>query len=174
LLPPDRRLGVRVGEIIPTGFDAYVRIFHPAREGDAMEPRLWSELPERNGRVAHPEMQLEHIVGSLTSAGSLVSSRRSRGVSLVINFERSSRSSESSRPPRPCAGSPFGLATASSVAASRCAGRRAKTQRSCERENAISALARAVRPGSSVPSRSSRSTPRLRAAHSAATWSSAA
>jgi hypothetical protein len=65
LLPIDRHLGVRVGEIIPTGFDAYARIFHPAREGDAMEPRRWSELAQRNGRVVHPEMQLEHIVGAL-------------------------------------------------------------------------------------------------------------
>jgi hypothetical protein len=65
LLPLDRRSGVRVGEVIPTGFDAYARIFHPAREGDAMERRRWSELAERNGRVVHPEMQLEHIVGAL-------------------------------------------------------------------------------------------------------------
>ena len=65
LLPQERSLGVRVGEIIPTGFDAYARVFHPAREGDAMEPRRWSELAERNERVVHPEMQLEHIVGSL-------------------------------------------------------------------------------------------------------------
>jgi hypothetical protein len=65
LLPIDRCQGVRVGEVIPTGFDAYVRIFHPAREGDAMEPRRWSDLAERNGRVVHPEMQLEHVVGAL-------------------------------------------------------------------------------------------------------------
>jgi hypothetical protein len=69
LLPQDRRLGVRVGEIIPTGFDAYARVFHPAREGDAMEPRRWSELAERNERVVHPEMQLEHIVGVLDISG---------------------------------------------------------------------------------------------------------
>src|SRR5918995_3479204 len=65
LLPQERSLGVRVGEVIPTGFDAYARVFHPASEGDAMEPRRWSELAERNERFVHPEMQLEHIVGSL-------------------------------------------------------------------------------------------------------------
>jgi hypothetical protein len=65
LLVHDRDGGVRVGEIIPTGFDAYARVFHPAREGDAMEPRRWSELAERKERIVHTEMQLEHIVGAL-------------------------------------------------------------------------------------------------------------
>jgi hypothetical protein len=65
LLPRDRSPGVLVGEVIPTGFDTYARIFHPALEGEAMAPRRWSELAERNERVVHPEMQLEHIVGAM-------------------------------------------------------------------------------------------------------------
>ena len=65
LLPMDRSVGVRVGEVIPTGFDAYARIFHPASEGPGMRPVRWSELAERYGRTVHPEMQLEHIVGDL-------------------------------------------------------------------------------------------------------------
>ena len=38
--------GVRVGEIVPTGFEAYARILHPAsrRVGDRFEPITWSEL----------------------------------------------------------------------------------------------------------------------------------
>src|SRR5919201_1071936 len=63
LLPINRRVGVQVGEVIPTGFEAYARIFHPVRvPGGTIR---WSEIAERNGRVEHPEMQLEHVVGIL-------------------------------------------------------------------------------------------------------------
>src|SRR4051794_5860870 len=63
LLPHIRSMGVRVGEVVPTGFEAYVRIFHPAHGEPGMRPVRWSELAERYGRTVHPEMQLEHIVG---------------------------------------------------------------------------------------------------------------
>jgi hypothetical protein len=65
LLPRDRSAGVRVGEVVPTGFEAYARIFHPAREEPTMTSVRWSTLARRNGRTVHPEMQLEHLVGSL-------------------------------------------------------------------------------------------------------------
>jgi len=64
LLPMDRSAGVRVGEIIPTGFEAYARVFHPAHEQPSYEPITWSEIARRAGTVAHPEMQLEHVVGN--------------------------------------------------------------------------------------------------------------
>ena len=64
LLPINRRVGVQVGEVIPTGFEAYARIFHPVRVPGGGTIR-WSEIAERNGRVEHPEMQLEHLVGTL-------------------------------------------------------------------------------------------------------------
>ncbi len=68
LLPfraPDE--GVLVGEIVPTGFEAYARVFHPAYRlvGSRVEPVRWAQLAAARGAVAHPEMQLEGLVGSL-------------------------------------------------------------------------------------------------------------
>jgi hypothetical protein len=66
LLPP-RGLsdGVRVGEIVPTGFEAYARILHPAsrRFGDRYEPVTWSELARMRGKTIHPEVQLKALLG---------------------------------------------------------------------------------------------------------------
>ena len=57
--------GVRVGEIVPTGFEAYARILHPAsrRVGDRFEPVTWSELARTRGKTIHPEVQLEALLG---------------------------------------------------------------------------------------------------------------
>jgi hypothetical protein len=52
------------GAIIPPGFDAYARIFHPAarRVGDAVLPVTWREIADANLRVHHPEMQFGALV----------------------------------------------------------------------------------------------------------------
>jgi hypothetical protein len=57
--------GVRVGEIVPTGFEAYARILHPAsrRVGDRYEPIAWSELARSRGKTIHPEVQLKALLG---------------------------------------------------------------------------------------------------------------
>ncbi len=57
--------GVRVGEIVPTGFEAYARILHPAsrRVGDRFEPVTWSELARTRGKTIHPEVQLKALLG---------------------------------------------------------------------------------------------------------------
>jgi hypothetical protein len=57
--------GVRVGEIVPTGFEAYARILHPAsrRTGDRFEPVTWSELARARGKTIHPEVQLKALLG---------------------------------------------------------------------------------------------------------------
>lgn len=52
-----------VGSVIPAGFDAYARIFHPAwwsGVGDETEVR-WSEVAAWSGRTVHPEMQFHSI-----------------------------------------------------------------------------------------------------------------
>jgi hypothetical protein len=52
-----------VGSIVPTGFEAYARIFHPAT-GGAQYPGVevrWSEVAATTGRVVHPEMQFHAI-----------------------------------------------------------------------------------------------------------------
>ena len=56
--------GVLVGEIIPTGFEAYARILHPARRraGDHYEPVTWAELARERGKTMHPEVQLKALL----------------------------------------------------------------------------------------------------------------
>jgi hypothetical protein len=56
--------GALVGEIIPTGFEAYARILHPARRrtGDRYEPVTWAELARERGKTMHPEVQLKALL----------------------------------------------------------------------------------------------------------------
>lgn len=69
MLPwPDADGGVRVGSVVPTGFEAYARIFHPVelfepfngrQAGDRMR---WSDFAAATGRVAHPTMEWHRII----------------------------------------------------------------------------------------------------------------
>jgi hypothetical protein len=43
------------GSVVPPGFEAYCRIFHP------VDGERWHDIAARNGRIAHPEMQLRAI-----------------------------------------------------------------------------------------------------------------
>ncbi len=57
-----RTSGVQVGAVIPTGFEAYARVFHPAgASADEYAAVRWSEVAAWAGRVVHPEMQWEAI-----------------------------------------------------------------------------------------------------------------
>lgn len=68
LLPvlPDEE-GVKAGSVVPLGFDAYGRIFHPAHryisETRRRETVRWTELASMNGLTVHPEMQFHSILG---------------------------------------------------------------------------------------------------------------
>jgi len=57
--------------VVPAGFQAYARIFHPAqrRDGARWTPVSWAEVAEANGRVPHPAMQWHSLVGSWSLAG---------------------------------------------------------------------------------------------------------
>ena len=46
-----------VGSVIPRSFEAYARVFHPLDDG------RWADRAARNGRIAHPEMQL-HLISA--------------------------------------------------------------------------------------------------------------
>jgi hypothetical protein len=48
-----------VGSLVPAGFEAYARVFHPAVRyaGDDDVEVSWSEVAAHNGTVAHPLMQ---------------------------------------------------------------------------------------------------------------------
>ena len=53
-----------VGSVVPSGFEAYTRAFHPAGKGvgDDWSAVRWSDIAEANQKVPHPEMQFESIV----------------------------------------------------------------------------------------------------------------
>jgi hypothetical protein len=55
--------GEDVGSVVPAGFDAYARIFHPAwRRGDKDSIAVrWSEVAAWSGRTLHAEMQFHSI-----------------------------------------------------------------------------------------------------------------
>jgi hypothetical protein len=51
-----------VASVVPRGFDAYARLFHPVQHNDDSRSWLtWREIAAANGRVVHPEMQLHAI-----------------------------------------------------------------------------------------------------------------
>ena len=62
--------GVLVGEIVPSGFEAYARVFHPGRRffGNSMEESIvlrWSEIASARGKTVHTEMQIEALIDDL-------------------------------------------------------------------------------------------------------------
>ena len=47
------------GAVIPEGFEAYARLFHPAKKGapgESWEPLRWATIAEWNGKAVHPQM----------------------------------------------------------------------------------------------------------------------
>jgi hypothetical protein len=70
LMRRDRRSpGWVVGQILPSGFDAYARIFHrvlevvrATRTETEWVTVRWAEIAERLGKVAHPRMQIESLI----------------------------------------------------------------------------------------------------------------
>lgn len=55
-------VNIDTGSVIPGGFEAYCRIFHPVEPHwpDA-RVRKWAEVAAENGRIAHTEMQFHMI-----------------------------------------------------------------------------------------------------------------
>ena len=49
-----------VGSVIPLGFAAYARLFHPV-EVDLSRRERWSDVAARTGRIVHSEMQFHMI-----------------------------------------------------------------------------------------------------------------
>jgi hypothetical protein len=49
-----------IGSVIPQGFAAYARLFHPV-EVDGFRRERWSDVAERNARIVHSEMQFHMI-----------------------------------------------------------------------------------------------------------------
>jgi len=53
---------------VPKLFEAYARIFHPARDAEGKHV-TWAEVARRLGKVEHPEMQWHQIVGTSDTFG---------------------------------------------------------------------------------------------------------
>ena len=50
--------------MLPDGFAAYARVFHPAyMNGDRERPVRWSTVASWTGRTVHPLMQFERVAG---------------------------------------------------------------------------------------------------------------
>ncbi|HTZ63241.1 MAG TPA: hypothetical protein VMB51_03990 [Solirubrobacteraceae bacterium] len=61
-----RDFNYTVGSIVPTVFEAYARVFHPAQRGlwDASEEVRWTEVAAGNSRVMHPAAEWGSLTGS--------------------------------------------------------------------------------------------------------------
>jgi hypothetical protein len=55
-----------VTSLVPSGFESYVRVFHPAYRRPGLEPTrvLWAEIAAATGKHVHPGMQLSALTGS--------------------------------------------------------------------------------------------------------------
>lgn len=54
--------GTQVCSVTPDGFEAYARVFHPARQDpEGKVPLRWDAVADWSGRIAHPEMQWDSI-----------------------------------------------------------------------------------------------------------------
>jgi hypothetical protein len=64
-------LGVDVGSVIPDGFDAYARLFHPAArfEAGAEVPVPWAKIAAVRDRTFHAEMQWPNVSGVWEHSG---------------------------------------------------------------------------------------------------------
>jgi hypothetical protein len=66
-----RGFAASVASVVPAGFPAYARIFHPAQRRDGVDwkPVSWREVASANGRVAHRTMQWCSLVGCCSLSG---------------------------------------------------------------------------------------------------------
>ena len=73
LVDESGEMGYRVSSLVPEGFDAYVRILHPA-DVDVLESgefrwATWRETAAKHGKDLHPEVHWEDLVGHLDGDG---------------------------------------------------------------------------------------------------------
>ena len=61
LLAWGAEMGTPVTSIVPVGFDAYVRVFHPAGAPAPFETVTWREVAHWSGRKYHPLAQFERL-----------------------------------------------------------------------------------------------------------------
>ena len=59
LLPWGAEMGTPVTSIVPVGYDAYVRVFHPASAAGADHAVTWQEVADWSGGTFHPLAQFD-------------------------------------------------------------------------------------------------------------------
>lgn len=88
IIPRLHEFNQDTGSVVPGGFEAYCRVFHPAGpsypDGSFCS---WVEIAERNGRIAHPNMQFHMI-------------NRSKGSPAPDALHEGSGPSEGTLPPK--------------------------------------------------------------------------
>lgn len=60
--------GGKVKKLVPNGYDAYIRVLHPALDRDGNQA-TWASVAAVLGRTAHREMQWHKLVGSSDTFG---------------------------------------------------------------------------------------------------------
>ena len=113
-----------VRSLLPNGFPAYARVFHPAYlNGDEEQPVRWSTVASWTGRTVHPLMQFQRVAG--LREGPHVNTPDPRGVRIRRSGRTrkrsavpwSKRSGASPQPPT-AATSAYGKAVETSTLAS--------------------------------------------------------
>lgn len=56
-------LGARVGSLLPSGYEAYARVLHPAEAEDG-SPARWADVAAACGTTLHPTAQFWRLVGA--------------------------------------------------------------------------------------------------------------
>jgi len=67
LLPWGAGVGTPVTSIVPVGYDAYVRVFHPASAGPDVAV-TWQEVADWSGGTFHPLAQFEKMSTPISSS----------------------------------------------------------------------------------------------------------
>lgn len=56
----DPRVSLRVGDVVPDGYQRYLRLFHPVYDGG--EPLSWQQIAESTGGQFHPLASFRHLL----------------------------------------------------------------------------------------------------------------
>jgi hypothetical protein len=57
----DPRVSLRVGDVVPDGYERYIRLFHPVCTGD--ELLTWQQIADSTGARFHPLAYFGHLLG---------------------------------------------------------------------------------------------------------------
>jgi len=76
-----------IGSVIPEGFAAYARLFHPV-DLDSSRRERWSDVAARNGRIVHSETQFHMIAAPRGQTPSVRDQRAARPRTGTLQLEQ--------------------------------------------------------------------------------------